>query len=323
MTVFARLGRFSAGRFILLNFHYGFSRGHFRDTRRLRRFVRAWKKAVLIRAGDPNDATFADIVSGLSIAYQRVFRDTALSHIRYRLPNRRLGRLIRVIPAWSLLDPDHGLLNLSLLLLNPSIIPMGWENNLDNHRLIEALNGVPDAIRTVPAPGGSVIPAPVRGRLPMSWVTGTNFLDQHLIGASNRADEARNGLGLTWRKGVHVYFLTYPLGGLQSRTAKRPTFAEAGDHVFFRARKDISKDKFGRTVDLRRVKSGSSDVEGLPEVIVEQEPMSIQFAWKYVDGIKTLPITISPKSFANLLCYTGTPQACYRSAIRILNTIAP
>jgi hypothetical protein len=246
-----------------------------------------------------------------------------LSHVEFPLPAPDLGSLSRISEAFRLaLDEDHCLLNRSKYLTDPTVHLPAWLDNPNSHRIIEALNGHADAIRVETQPDGSLVPASVRGPLPLSWTTSRNLLSECLSSGGTAADTARNGLGLTWDTGTHLYQLDYPETGMQATIAKRPTFAEANDNPFFRARRDTDADTYGRTADLRKVSAEEPQIEGLPEILVEAEPMTVKFHWKYVGEVEGAIPHINQTFFEQSLIEGATCDAACDEAIRILDDLA-
>ena len=312
MSLFRRLAEFQTGRLILMNFWHGLNSGHFDRSERLKALARCWDRHVRDRAGNPAGASLPEILSGLHTAYQATIAGGPLSHISFPIPDPQLGRLNRVMTVQFLaLDEIWSLIDARALLRLPAILQADWADNPHHHRRIVALNGRAEAIRHVTGPDGSRTPILVRGPLPFAWVTGEGMLTDWMAAATHRAEAARDGLGLPYPRGTHLYRLSYPTSGMACRAAGRPTFAEANGNPYFRSRRDTRGDLFGRTTDLRKAAAGAAEVEGLPEVIVDAEPMSAAFAWEYLGRVESDLPDVDFRSFELTLIDGGdADHAC-------------
>jgi hypothetical protein len=321
MSVFKRLSDFSIGRVILLNFSHGLKHRHFWKDGRLRALIIQWNKDVLDRVSIASAAKLSDLLSCLHIAYTKTLGDKALSHWDFPLPISSLGPLSKVVEAFSFALDDHSLLNPSKLLVNPTANRAAWLNSPNSHRLIEALNNQADAIRTETRPDGTIGPVSVRGRFPVAWCTSKSMLLQEIGDGARSAELARNALGLDWNREKHMYRLDYPVNGMKAISAKLPTFAEAYDNPFFRARRDTHADRYGRTAHLGKIAARGSELEGLPEILVEKEPMTVDFQWRYVGRVEAdLPV-VDQNFFDHRLIDGKSCQAACDEAIEILDDL--
>lgn len=320
--MYDRLKDLEGGRVILLNFLHGLKVGHFKESDALRALLRRWRRDLTERSALLTSIRIEDFTSCLHTAYMKVLGNDALSDMSFILPQAQLGRLVRVIDVYSLvLSEEWGLLNRTLLLRDPTVLLSGWEDNPNHHRLIEQLNGRTDAIRMVTDPMGSVGPVVVRGQLPFGWATGLALLKER-ISHGSAADEARDALGLSLGVGIHLYELAYPHPDLKSTVAKRPTFAEANANPYFRARRDTSGDDYGRTADLKKATLEATDIEGLPEILVGAEPMSIAFEWRYAGRISTATPQPRQAFFERSLVDTDEIDAACYEACSILDRLS-
>lgn len=315
--IFFGLTQSEEGNRLLLNFNYAL-KNEILDKSRLKSLLKAWATRVKNLNAKPHPS-FVKYMNCLKFAYDDVLNDQKLSKISYPITLALNGDPIRVVNLAALLKSPYALLDETWFLGFPDYsAPGGWDD-FRFHRLVESANGARDAIAKDSSGNGR----PVRGQLPLSWVTSEDALNARVGDPSPSTDAAiqtRNAVAIDVGTGVHLYRLRYPAAGRRPRTSHRPTFAEALNNPYFKCRRsdDDPSAPSGETCDLTAMAAGR--FEGLDEVLLDDEPMTEAFEWRYVGQVDKPGIATDHQKLARFLADPDEPAEAIRKALAAMNT---
>lgn len=299
------------GRVVLLNFHYGYIHGHYHvDVTDL---VKRWRTSVDDEFPDKSRLTVKDICEKLGA----VCKEMAIGFLGADV-TKNIGwtesRLARIVNLDSLALCTRSSLLDAVVVYGSEAMLRRDAINRETHLRVESWNGRIGAIRK-----GAV----VKGERPLSWAAPESELQRVLqLNTRNPATRIRDFLALQHLPNTYLYLLRYPPPPLSKKIA-RATFAEAGGHRFFRARRDDdNSDPCGRTADLERVISGASLVEGAQELVVAEIPMSLAFEWRYTGSVTEAVPAIDEARFEQLLAEGGSVSAALNESIEILERLS-